>query len=63
LLDISLIFGRTHRSAVVDILRNVLARGEELEDFHKDFRRMLDLTLLRMRELSEEFEGFAGIDF
>ena len=33
LLDICLIFGRTHRTVVIDILRNVLARGEELDDF------------------------------
>lgn len=48
---------------MVTIIRNVLTRGEELEDFQTDFRRVVDLAFLRLKELSEEFEGFAGIDF
>jgi hypothetical protein len=49
LLDACLIFGRTYRPAVTDLLRNVLTRGAELEDFQKDFRRVLELAHLRLK--------------
>lgn len=63
LLDLCLVYGREYPQAVERLIRNVMARGEELEDFHKDFQRVMELAYLRLKELCEEYEGFAEIDF
>lgn len=51
LLDICLIYGFNYKRAVTELIRNVLAKGAELDDFQKDFHRVLELIYLKTKEI------------